>query len=51
MDTTTIFTRDKSGETIPLNDPEYPVLFKVIQKAMRITAKLNNLGTDDVKES
>jgi acetyltransferase-like isoleucine patch superfamily enzyme len=50
MYTTTIFTRDKAGETIPLNDPEYPQLFKVIQKAMRTTAKLNNLVTDDIKE-
>ncbi|MDD2674343.1 MAG: sugar O-acetyltransferase [Flavobacterium sp.] len=50
METTTIFTRDKTGETIPLNDPEYPQLFKVIQKAMRTTAKLNNLVTDDMQE-
>ncbi len=50
METTTIFTRDKAGETIPLNDPEYPQLFKVIQKAMRTTAKLNNLVTDDMQE-
>ena len=45
-----IFARDKSGETIPLNDPEYPQLFKVIQKAIRTTAKLNNLVTDDLQE-
>lgn len=50
MKKTTIFTRDKSGETIPLNDPEYPKLFKVIQKAIRTTAKLNNLVTDDSQE-
>jgi acetyltransferase-like isoleucine patch superfamily enzyme len=50
METTTIFTRDKSGETIPLNDPEYPKLFKVIQKAIRTTAKLNNLVMDDLQE-
>lgn len=50
LETTTIFTRDKTGETIPLNDPEYPQLFKVIQKAMRTTAKLNNLVTDDMQE-
>jgi acetyltransferase-like isoleucine patch superfamily enzyme len=50
METTTIFTRDKTGETIPLNDPEYPQLFKVIQKAMRTTAKLNNLVTDNMQE-
>jgi acetyltransferase-like isoleucine patch superfamily enzyme len=50
METTTIFTRDKSGETIQLNDPEYPLLFKVIQKAIRTTAKLNTIVTDDLKE-
>lgn len=50
LETTTIFTRDKTGETIPLNDPEYPQLFKVIQKAMRTTSKLNNLVTDDMQE-
>jgi acetyltransferase-like isoleucine patch superfamily enzyme len=50
MDTTTIFTRDKSGETIQLNDPEYPKLFKIIQKAIRTTAKLNTVITDDIQE-
>ncbi|MFV5687982.1 sugar O-acetyltransferase [Flavobacterium sp. ZT3R25] len=50
METTTIFTRDKLGETIQLDDPEYPKLFKVIQKAIRTTAKLNNLVTDDLQE-
>jgi acetyltransferase-like isoleucine patch superfamily enzyme len=50
METTTIFARDKSGETIPLNDPEYPQLFKIIQKAIRTTAKLNNLVTGDLQE-
>ncbi|MFV8343509.1 sugar O-acetyltransferase [Flavobacterium sp. XS2P39] len=50
MKNTTIFTRDRSGETILLNDPEYPKLFKVIQKAIRTTAKLNNLVTDDLQE-
>jgi acetyltransferase-like isoleucine patch superfamily enzyme len=47
---TDIFTRDKSGETIQLDDPEYPVLFKVIQKAIRTTAKLNSLLTDNLQE-
>jgi acetyltransferase-like isoleucine patch superfamily enzyme len=50
MEATTIFTRDQSGETILLNDPEYPLLFKVIQKAIRTTAKLNSLVTDDMQE-
>ncbi len=44
-----IFERDKAGETIRLDDPGYPQLFKVIQKAMRTTAELNNLVTDDLQ--
>ncbi|RKR05691.1 acetyltransferase-like isoleucine patch superfamily enzyme [Flavobacterium sp. 90] len=50
METTTIFTRDKSGETIQLNDPEYPELFKIIKKAIRTTAKLNAIVTDEIQE-
>lgn len=45
-----IFTRDKSGDTIRLDDPDYPQLYKVIQKAIRTTSKLNNLVTDDLQE-
>lgn len=45
-----ILTRDKSGDTIRLDDPDYPQLFKIIQKAIRTTAKLNNLVTDDIQE-
>ena len=48
--TADILARDKLGDTILLDDPEYPALFKVIQKAMRTTAKLNNLVTDDLQE-
>jgi acetyltransferase-like isoleucine patch superfamily enzyme len=44
-----IFERDRSGETIHLNDPEYPKLFAVIRKAMRTTAELNSLVTDDLQ--
>jgi len=44
-----IFARDKSGETIRLDDPEYPKLFAVILKAMHVTAKLNTLVTDDLQ--
>jgi acetyltransferase-like isoleucine patch superfamily enzyme len=45
-----IFFRDRNGETIRLDDPEYPELLKIIQKAIRITTKLNNLVIDDFKE-
>lgn len=50
MEVTDILTRDRSGETIQLDDPEYPKLFAVIQKAIRTTAKLNNLVTDNQEE-
>ena len=45
-----IFERDKAGETIQLDDPEYPKLFEVILKAIRTTAKLNMLVTDDLQK-
>ncbi len=45
-----IFERDKSGEVIRLDDQEYPQLFAVILKAIRTTAKLNNLVTDDLQK-
>jgi len=45
-----IFERDRSGEVIPLDDPEYPELFKVILKAIRTTAKLNTIVTDDLAQ-
>lgn len=50
MDLTDIFIRDKMGETIRLDDPDYPTLFAVIQKAIHTTAKLNNLVTDNKEE-
>jgi len=43
-----IFERDRSGEVIQLNDPGYAELFKVILKAIRTTAKLNTIVTDDL---
>ncbi len=50
METKSILKRDKAGDIIRLDDPDYPKLFKVIQKAIRTTAKLNNLVTDDLQE-
>jgi len=47
---TDIFERDKSGEVIRLDDPDYAELFEVILKAIRTTAKLNNLVTDDLQK-
>lgn len=45
-----ILLRDKSGETIKLNDPDYSVILKIIQKAIRVTSKLNNCIIDDISE-
>lgn len=45
-----ILLRDKSGETIKLNDPDYSVILKIIQKAIRVTSKLNNFIIDDISE-
>jgi acetyltransferase-like isoleucine patch superfamily enzyme len=45
-----IFERDRSGEIIRLDDPEYSKLYKVILKATRKTAELNNLVTDDFEK-
>ena len=45
-----ILFRDRNGATIRLDDPQYPQLLRIIQKAIRITSKLNNLVVDDLKE-
>lgn len=45
-----IFHRDRTGSIIHLNDPEYPQLFAIIKKAIRLTAELNSLITDDQEE-
>jgi acetyltransferase-like isoleucine patch superfamily enzyme len=50
QDNKDIFERDKSGELISLDDPEYPRLFTVILKAIRTTAELNSLVTDDLSK-
>jgi acetyltransferase-like isoleucine patch superfamily enzyme len=48
QDNKDIFERDKSGELISIDDPEYPRLFEVILKAIRTTAELNSIITDDL---
>jgi len=45
-----ILVRDRNGETIRLDDPEYPKLLTIIQKAIRTTSRLNSLVIDDFKE-
>src|SRR6476620_5440956 len=46
----TIFERDLAGEIIRLDDPEYPQLYAVIRKAIRITSQLNSMLVDDEAE-
>ena len=45
-----ILYRDRNGETIRLDDPDYPKILKIIQKAIRTTSKLNHLVIDDFEE-
>jgi acetyltransferase-like isoleucine patch superfamily enzyme len=46
----TIFERDLAGDIIRLDDPEYPQLYAVIRKAIRITSQLNSMLADDEDE-
>jgi acetyltransferase-like isoleucine patch superfamily enzyme len=43
----TIFERELAGETISLDDPEYPQIYAIIRKAIRITSELNTMRVDD----
>ncbi len=47
MQSKDIFERDKSGEQISLNDPEYYKIRNVIIEAQIITAELNNAYHDE----
>lgn len=42
-----IFERQKAGEVIRLDDPDYPLIYNVIINAIKKTAELNTLVTDD----
>lgn len=46
----TIFERDLAGEIISLDDPDYPQIYAVIRKAIRITSQLNAMLVDDEDE-
>ena len=48
--TKSIFERDLAGEIVRLDDPEYPQLYAVIRKAIRLTAQLNTMPADDEDE-
>lgn len=45
--TRTIFERELAGELISLDDPDYPQIYAVIRKAIRITSELNAMLVDD----
>jgi acetyltransferase-like isoleucine patch superfamily enzyme len=44
--TRTIFERELAGELISLDDPDYPQIYAVIRKAIRITSELNAMRVD-----
>lgn len=37
----TIFERLQSGESVPFDDPQYPEIFKVVERTMKLLAELN----------
>ncbi|QDA60342.1 sugar O-acetyltransferase [Hymenobacter jejuensis] len=43
----TIFERELAGEVISLDDPDYPQIYAIIRKAIRITSELNAMRVDD----
>jgi acetyltransferase-like isoleucine patch superfamily enzyme len=43
----TIFERELAGEVISLDDPDYPQIYAVIRKAIRITSELNAMWVND----
>ena len=43
----TIFERELAGEVIALDDPDYPQIYVIIRKAIRITSKLNAMLVED----
>jgi hypothetical protein len=42
-----ISERELAGEVISLDDPDYPQIYAVIRKAIRITSELNAMRIDD----
>jgi acetyltransferase-like isoleucine patch superfamily enzyme len=43
----TIFERELAGEVIAFNDPDYPLIYAIIRKAIRLTSLLNALEVED----
>jgi len=42
-----IFDRLQSGETVPFNDPQYPKIFEIASRSMKLLAELNNSADID----
>jgi acetyltransferase-like isoleucine patch superfamily enzyme len=42
----TIFERELAGETISIDDPDYPQIYAIIRKAIRITSELNAMPVE-----
>ena len=48
-----IFEREKAGEIIKVDDPEYPKIREVIDRAFKLTSQLNNtpsVSKDEIRE-
>lgn len=48
-----IFAREKAGEMIRLDDPEFPKIREVISRAYKLTTELNNMSAvskDEIRE-
>jgi acetyltransferase-like isoleucine patch superfamily enzyme len=51
QDNRDIFERLQDGETIPFNDPQYPKIFEIASRTMKISAELNtSADTDRIRE-
>ncbi len=46
-----IFERLQSGETVPFNDPQYPKIFEIASRTMKLSAELNvSADIDQIRE-
>jgi acetyltransferase-like isoleucine patch superfamily enzyme len=51
MDNKDIFERLKAGDPIRLSDPEYPKVLAVVDRTIKLSARLNNsTGIDQIRE-
>lgn len=46
-----IFERLQSGETVPFNDPQYPMIFEMASRTMKLSAELNaSTDSDHIRQ-